>query len=345
MKAVYINQHGDTDKLTHGNLPDPEPGPGDIVVRLRAAALNRLDIFARGGLNGVLIQDFPRVLGSDMSGEVTQIGPRVDGWHHGDRVVVDYVVKCNTCQYCITGLDEHCQRTVRLGIEANGGYAQYVKVPAVNCHLIPDWMSFEEAAAIPLVFHTAWHCLVSRAHLKSVETVLISAAGSGVGSAAIQVARQLGARSLVTAGSDEKIARAKELGADGGVNYNEQPQFSASIREMTNGHGVDLIFDSIGASTWDEHFKCLKPGGRLINCGVTGGHKASIHIGRLFTQGLTILGSGERSRREFVEFMELVHRGKLRGVVAKIFPLAEAYMAHKTMETRDFFGKLVLQIP
>ena len=261
MKAVYINEQGGLDKLIYGDLLQPQPGPREVVVRVRAAALNRLDIYARAGLNGVSTGGFPRVLGSDMAGEIASVGPQVEQWRGAERVVVDYVVNCETCEYCTIGRDECCERGVRLGVDADGGYAQYMKAPAVNCHAIPDWMSFEEAASIPLVFHTAWHCLVTRAQLRPEETVLVSAAGSGVGSAAIQIARRLGARVLVTAGSDEKIARARELGADGGINYNTQPQFSGPIRDLAGGQGVDVLFDSVGASIWDENFKCLKQGG------------------------------------------------------------------------------------
>lgn len=345
MKATYIQEQGDVDVLTYGELPDPEPGPREVVVRVRASALNHLDIFARSGGNAVSTGGFPRVLGCDMAGEIAAVGPGVERWKGGERVVVDYVVKCETCRYCTIGLHELCERSIRLGVDADGGYAQYIKAPAVNCHAIADRLSFEEAASIPLVYHTAWHCLVTRAQLRSGESLLVVAAGSGVGSAAIQVARHLGARVLATAGSDEKIARAKELGADDGVNYNTDPAFSGRIREMSGGKGVDVVLDSVGESLWDQNFRCLKRGGRLVNCGVTGGHRASLHLGRLFTQGISVLGSGERSRREFVAFMELVNRGELRGVVGKTFPLQEARQAHKAMEDRAFFGKIVLQVP
>lgn len=345
MKAVYINEQGGLETLIYGDRPDPVPGPGEVLVRVRASALNHLDIFARTGQNQVSTRGFPRILGCDMAGEVAGLGPGVTQFSEGQRVLVDYDVKCGTCHYCSIGRDELCRRRTRLGVDADGGYAQYCKVPATNVYPIPDWMSYEEAAAIPLVFHTAWHCLITRANLQPGEDVLINAAGSGVGSAAIQVATQTGARVIVTAGSDEKLEKARELGAAEGINYNKEPNFSRRVKELTGGLGVDLVFDSVGASIWDENFECIKPGGRLVICGVTGGHRASIRLGQLFQRGISILGSGGRSRREFADMMKLVHRGRFRGVVGRVFPLEQAREAHRTMEERNFFGKLVLQVP
>lgn len=345
MKAVYIEEQGDIDKLIYGDLPEPKPGPGEVLVRLYAAALNHLDIFARSGANRVRVGPFPHILGSDMAGEVVALGTGVEGVRVGQRVLVDYVIKCGTCDYCTTGRDELCRRPRDMGVHVAGGYAQYLKAPVQNVYAIPESTSYEEAASIPLVFHTAWHCLVTRAGLRPGETVLINAAGSGVGSAGIQIARAMNARVLVTAGSDAKIARAKELGAEGGVNYNSTPAFSDQIVEMTGGEGVDVVFDSVGAPIWDASFASMKRGGRLVTCGVTGGHRANLHLGILFTRGLTLLGSGGRSRREFADFMRLVNMGALHGVVGRVIPLEQTREAHHLMEDRDFFGKIVLRIP
>ena len=345
MKAVYIQEQGDIDKLVYGDLPHPEPGPGEVLVRLYAAALNHLDIYARSGGNRTSVGSFPHILGSDMAGEVAALGPGVEDVNVGRRVLVDYVIKCGTCEQCTVGRDELCSRSLRMGVDVAGGYAQYLNAPVQNVYRFPDAMSFEEAASIPLVFHTAWHCLVTRAGLRPGETVLINAAGSGVGSAGIQIARVLNARILVTAGSDAKIARAQELGAEDGANYNTTPSFSGPIREMAGGNGVDVIFDSVGASIWDESFASMKSGGRYVTCGVTGGHLASLHLGRLFTRGLTLLGAGGRSSQEFADFMRLVNMDALHGVVGKVYPLEQAREAHRLMVDRDFFGKIVLQIP
>ena len=346
MKAIYIREQGDIDKLIYGDLPEPVPSSGEVLVRLRAAALNHLDIYARSGGNRVRVGPFPHILGCDMAGEVAALGPDADGRAKvGQRVLVDCVIKCGKCEFCATGRDDLCSRSLRMGVEVAGGYAQYLKTPWQNVYPIPDSLSFEQAAAIPLVFHTAWHCLVTKAGLRAGETVLINAAGSGVGSAGIEIARALNARVLVTAGSDAKIARAKELGAEGGVNYTATPAFSGPIRRMAGGEGVDVVFDSVGASTWDESIASMKRGGRYVTCGVTSGHLAAIHLGRLFANGFTVMGSGGRSRREFADFMRLVNMGVLHGVVGKVFPLEKAGEAHRLMESRDFFGKIVLQIP
>lgn len=345
MKAVYIEEQGDVDKLQYGDLPDPTPGPGEVLVRVHAAALNHLDIYARSGGNRVRVGPFPHIPGSDMAGEVAGIGEGVPNVHIGQRVVIDYVVRCGTCDSCITGEDAFCREQRDMGIHLPGGYAQYVKVPFQNIHSIPDWLGYEEAAAIPLVFHTAWHCLVTRAQLRPGETVLVNAAGSGVGTAGVQIARAFHCRVLVTAGSDDKVAKARELGAEDGVNYRDTPEFGRTIRDMAGGDGVDVVFDSVGTAVWDESFASMTVGGRLVNCGVTSGHMANLHLGRLFTRGLTILGSGRRSHREFNDFMRLVHRGALRGVIEKVFPLEQARDAHRLMEDRNFFGKIVLSVP
>ena len=345
MKAVYIQQQGDVEELVMGELPEPEVGEGEALVRIHAAALNHLDLYARAGENGVRVPSFPHVLGEDMAGEVVAVGSEVPGIEVGQRVLVDYVIKCDSCEYCIIGYDELCRRPKNMGVDLWGGYAQYVKAPYQNIHSVPDWMSYEEAASIPLVFHTAWHCLVTRAGLRPGETVLINAAGSGVGTAGIQVARAMNARVLVTAGSDFKIDKSKELGAEAGFNYNVDPAFRSFVRDLTDGDGADVIFDSVGASLWEESYASLRRGGRFVTCGVTSGHQVALHLGQLFTKGLNIMGSGTRSRREFKDFMNLVNVGSLRGVVYRVFPLAEAREAHRLMESRDVFGKIVLRIP
>ena len=344
MKAVHILEQGGIDKLIYGDLPDPEPGPGEVLVRLHAAALNHIDIYARSGRNRVRVPSFPHVLGSDMAGEVTALGTGVHGVSVGQRVLINRDLKCGACEQCVMGRDESCVRQGSLGGSAWGGYAQYVKAPAQNIYTIPDEMSFQEAAAIPLCFHGAWHCLVTRVGLRPGETVLINAAGSGVGSAALQIALALKARVLVTAGSDAKVATAVEMGAEAGINYTSTPDFSKRVLELTDGEGVDIVFDSVGAPVWRESFASLKRGGRLVCTGVTGGHRAELHLGQLFTRGLTLMGSGRRSHREFAEFMRLVNRGVLHGVVGRVLALEDAGEAHRLMEERDFFGKIVLDI-
>ena len=345
MKATYIESQGPPEVLTFGDLPDPTPGPGEAVIRVRATALNHLDTFARAGRNGVIIDKFPHVLGCDLAGEVAELGHDAEGLKIGDRVMVDYSLPCGKCVACDAGQDQRCESGGSIGITANGGYAQYVSVPARNSEAIPDSMDFEEAAAIPLVYKTAWHCLIARCGMLPGEDVLIMAAGSGVGSAAIKLAKMMGARVITTASTEEKLAKARALGADDTINYVENQAFSQTVLELTGGKGVDLVFDSIGASVWDENFRSLKSGGRLVNCGVTGGHRASLRIGRMFTSQVTLMGASTGSRADFTKVATLVRRGEIRGIVSRTFPLQDAADAHRAIEGRDVFGKLVLTVP
>ena len=345
MKASYIEQQGPPEVLTFGDLPEPSPGPGEVVIRVRATALNHLDTFARAGRNGVIIDKFPHVLGCDLSGEVAELGAGVEELNVGDRVMVDYSLPCGDCSFCVAGQDQLCQTGGSIGITGNGGYAQYVAVPAQNAHIIPTDLDFGEAAAIPLVYKTAWHCLITRCGMQAGEDVLVMAAGSGVGSAAMRLAKMVGARVITTASTEEKLAKARALGADETINYVDTPSYSSTVMEMTGGKGVDLVFDSIGGSVWDENFKSLRPGGRLVNCGVTGGHRASLRIGRMFTSQVTLMGASTGNRSDFLKVANLVRSGKIRGIVSRTFPLEEAAEAHRAMEDRNVFGKLVLVTP
>ena len=229
-----------------------------------------------------------------------------------------------------------------LGPAWPGGYAEYVAVPAENVHVIPESLSFEEAAAMPLTFQTAYHMLVTRGGLRAGDRVLVQAAGSGVGSAAIQIAKALGAWVITTAGSDEKVAQGLELGADTGINYRSTPGFSAQVIEQTDGHGVDIVIDHVGGAIFDENIASLRRGGTYVNCGVTDGDMAELDIGRLFRQHIAVVGSFMGTKAEVREWMRMVRDGALRGVVAETFPLSEAAEAHRRMESRSFFGKLIL---
>lgn len=343
MKAVYIEQSGGSVRMVYGDRPEPRAGPGEIVIRVRATALNHSDLgvtTGRGSTDGL-----PRILGLDIAGEVAELGPGVQGFAVGDRVLVDNRVKCMTCEPCRHGRDEFCVGQKRLGVNLDGGHAEYCKVPAINVHAFPAWMDFEEAAAIPLAGHTAWHCLMERARLQPWDEVLIQAVGSGVGSAGLQIAKGIGARVIATAGSDWKLEKAKSLGADEVINYTTTPKFSQRVKELTGGHGVDLVFDNVGAAVWEESLASLKPGGRLVITGTTSGSQASMNLSLLQGRPLTLMGSGGRSRRSFADMMQMVHHGRLRGVVGQTFELADVAKAHTTMAGRDFFGKLVLRVP
>jgi NADPH:quinone reductase-like Zn-dependent oxidoreductase len=343
MKAVYLDQVGGQARMIYGDRPEPQAGPGEIVIRVRGTALNHSDLgvaTGRGSTDGL-----PRILGLDIAGEVAELGPGMQGFAVGDRVLVDNRVKCMTCAPCRHGRDEYCVVQKRLGVNLDGGHAQYCQVPAINVHTIPAWMDFEEAAAIPLAGHTAWHCLMVRAQIQPWDDVLIQAAGSGVGSAGLQIAKHIGARVIATAGSDWKLEKAKSLGADEVINYTNTPKFSQRVKELTGGQGVDLVFDNVGAAVWEESLLSLKPGGRLVLTGTTSGSQASMNLSLLRGRPLTLMGSGGRSRRSFAEMMRMVHNGGLRGVVGQTFELADVAKAHETMAGRNFFGKLVLRVP
>ena len=343
MKAVYINEYGGTDILTHGDLPEPEVAPGEVMLRVRGSALNRLDIGMRAGRSyrGPL----PRIMGCDIAGEIVSISPAADSdLRVGDRVVLDNRVKCaGTCEYCVQGFDQYCSEQQRLGVDLDGGHAEYITAPAINAYKFPDDMSFTEAAALPLACHTAWHCLVTQARIRPWDDVLIHAASSGVASMGIQIAKMMGCRVITTAGVDWKIEKAKELGADEVINYRETDSISQRVKELTDGKGVDLVFDVVGADVWQESMLSLKPNGRLVITGVTSGARTEMDLSILQGRPLHLIGSGGRSRRTFADVMTMVNRGELRGIVSQVFPLEGVADAHQVMEDRNFFGKLVIE--
>ena len=342
MKAVFINEHGGTDKLTYGDRPNPEVAPGEIMLRVRASALNHLDLNLREGrtYNGPL----PRILGCDIAGEVAAISPNAStSLKLGDRVILNNRVTCGTCPNCQLGLDQSCPKQQRIGVDRDGGHAEYITAPAVNAHVIPDAMDFTEAAALPIAAHTVWHCMVTQAGVRPWDDVLVQAAGSGVGSMAIQIAKMVGARVITTAGSQWKLDKAKEWGADEVINYRETPNFSERVKELTGGQGVDLVFDCVGADVWQENLQSLKAGGRLVITGVTSGATANLDLSLLQGKPLHLMGSGGRSNRTFADFMKVVHHGSLRGIPGRVFPLDEVGAAHQAMHDRDFYGKIVIE--
>jgi len=344
LKAVFISEFGGVDKLIYGDRPDLTASPGEVVLQVRASALNHLDLGVRSG-RGRVPGDLPRILGCDMAGEIAQIGPGVMGFGLGDRVLVDNRLKCDACDQCLQGLDQFCRKQLRVGVDVDGGHAEFCKIPAVNVYKFRESMSFEEAAAIPLAFHTAWHCLMMRGQLQPWETILIQAGGSGVGSAGIQIAKRIGARVITTAGSDEKLARAKELGADEGINYRTTLDFSQRVMELTDGQGVDMVLDVVGAAVWEQNQLSLRAGGRLVITGSTSGTQTNMDLSIITGRPLTLMGSGGRTRRSFGEMMSVINRGELTGVVGQIFPLRDVARAHQVMESREFYGKLVIQGP
>ncbi|HET8924425.1 MAG TPA: zinc-binding dehydrogenase [Candidatus Acidoferrum sp.] len=342
MKAVVFHQHGRPEVLKYSDAPEPAPRATEVLVRVKACALNHLDLWVRQGLPNVPIP-LPHIPGSDVAGEISQIGADVTTVRVGQKVVLAPGVTCGKCAACISGLDNRCPQFTNLGYMIDGGCAEFVRVPEVNCLPYPENLSWEEAASIPLVFQTAWHMLLARAELQPGEDVLILGAGSGVGSAAIQVAKFFGARVLATAGSDEKLTKAKDLGADHLINHKTQ-KIRDEVRRITGKRGVDVVFEHVGIATWDESIASLAPSGRLVTCGATTGYDAKIDLRFLFSRQLSLLGSYMGTKSELHTVMKLVASGKLKPVVDRVFPLAEAAAAHSYLESSFQFGKVVLKI-
>jgi len=342
MKAIVFHQHGGPDVLQYTDAPEPPLRANDVLVRVRACALNHLDLWVRRGLPNVSIP-LPHIPGSDIAGEIAQIGADVTTVRVGQKVVLAPLVSCGKCPACIAGLDNRCRQATNLGYMIDGGCAEFVRAPEVNCLPYPENLKWEEAASIPLVFQTAWHMLVTRAALQPGEDVLILGAGSGVGCAAIQVAKFFGARVIATAGSDEKLAKAKELGADQVINHKSQ-KIRDEVRRVTNKRGVDVVFEHVGAATWEDSLASLAPAGRLVTCGATTGYDAKVDLRFLFSRQLSLLGSYMGTKSELHTLMKLVPAGKLKPVVDRVFPLAEAAAAHAYLESGSQFGKVVLQV-
>jgi NADPH2:quinone reductase len=342
MKAVYITEQGGPEVLQFAERPNPVADDDQILVRVRASAVNRFDLNARSGDNRVQVA-MPRILGEDLAGEVLEVGPLAAGRvEQGQRVLVDPRIPCWHCTPCLGGRDEDCESRVDIGVQLDGGYAEMVAVPFRNVFPIPESLSFAEAAAIPVVFKTAWRMLVTKARVQPGETVLIHAIGSGVGSAAFQIAQFFGCHIIVTAGADWKLERAGEEGAHEGLNYAENDVWPDLVLAFTGDRGADVVIDSVGESLWEGSFRSLARQGRFVTCGVTSGHRVSLHLGQMFINGTEVMGVGGFRAEEFATVMKLVENGTFKGVVAREFPLQDAGDAHRLMESRDFYGKIVL---
>ncbi len=345
MKAVIFREHGGIDKLEYADVPEPKISPDEVLVRVRACALNHLDIWVRQGLGTAL--EMPHIGGSDVAGEVAEIGPAVTDRRYsvGQRVIISPGVTDGTVdEYTSSGWDSASPRFDIMGRKRQGGYAEFAKAHHTDVIPVSDKLSFEEWAAIPLVTLTAWHMLVTRAKLKAGETVLVHGAGSGVGTMAIQLAKLCGA-SLVftTIGSDEKAAKAKALGADVVINYRQQ-DFAEEVLKLTGKRGVDVIFDHIGPETWPKNLLCLARLGRMVTCGATSGPQATVDIRYVYSRQLSIIGCFMGGRKELLDVLRLVEAGKLRPVVDRVFPLKEAAAAQQYMLDRKNSGKIVLKV-
>ncbi len=341
MKAIVVREHGGVERLEKMEVPDPVLQPGEAMVDVRAVALNHLDIWVRRGVPGHKFP-LPLIAGAEVAGVVSQI-PDGSGWKRGDEVVVAPGFSCGRCMACLSGNDPLCAGAGIFGESRNGGCAEKIAVPIRNLLRKPASLSFAEAAALPLDMLTAWHMLVARAQLRPGETVLVHAGGSGVGSAAIQIAKLWQATVFATAGSAEKAARAKDLGADETILYRDT-DFLAAVKTLTQKRGVDVVVEHIGADTFDRSLKSLARGGRLVTCGATSGGEATINIRLIFFKLLSILGSTMGSIAELHEIFKHVEAGRLRPVIDRILPLDQIAEAHRVLENREAFGKIVLQV-
>jgi NADPH:quinone reductase-like Zn-dependent oxidoreductase len=340
MKAVRIHEFDGPEVLRYEDIPDAQPRKDQVLIRIKACALNHLDIWVRKGLPGVKL---PHILGSDIAGEIVAIGEYVTGFTPSQRVVLAPMHFCNHCAKCAAGLQNQCPEFTALGNAVDGGYCELIAVPPVNVIPIPDNLDFIQAASVPLVFLTAWHMLVGRAGIRLGQTVLVLGAGSGVGIAAIQIAKLFHARVITTAGDEKKLEKAHALGADFGINHYTQ-KISQEVRKITNKEGVDIVVEHVGTATWDESMKSLKPGGTIVTCGATTGLNAAFDLRFLFSRQLNFLGSYMGTMSELREVLGHVFAGRLKPVVDRTFPLQEARAAHEYMENSQMFGKIVLNI-
>jgi len=340
VRAVYIESFGGPDVLTFGERPAPSPKAGEALIRVRACSVNHLDLWVRSGLPG-LEPEMPHILGNDIVGEVTELGAGVTHLAVGQKTLVNPTLSCGHCTSCANGDDNLCRHYDVIGRKRNGGYAEFVSVPAANCLPYPENLPWEQAAAVPLVFLTAWHMLVTRAHVRPGEDVLVIGAGSGVGSAAVQVARLWGARVIATAGSAAKLEKARELGAHETIDHTSE-DIAARARALTGKKGADVVFEHVGGRVFEAAVSALARDGRLVTCGDTIGSKVTLDLNLLFGRHLALLGSWMGRRSDLNEVLRHVASGALRPVVDAVLPLAEARRAHERLEARDVFGKVVL---
>jgi NADPH:quinone reductase-like Zn-dependent oxidoreductase len=340
MKAVVFERFGGPEVLELREVPEPKPGPDEVLLQVKACGINHLDLWVRAGLRGLELE-MPHILGSDVVGVALEVGPAVRHVTAGERVLVCPTLSCGVCPQCHAGDDNLCRRYDVLGRRRNGGYAERVAVPGVNCLPYPADLAWGEAAAVPLVFLTAWHMLVGRARLNPGEDCLVIGGGSGVGSAAVQIARLLGARVIATVGGAARLDRVRALGAHEVVDHATE-DVATRVRELTAKKGVEVVFEHVGGPVFERAVGALARNGRLVTCGATAGAKVSLDLDMLFGRHLSLLGSWMGRRAELVEVLRFIGDGRLKPVVDSVVPLAEARRAHERIAAREHFGKVVL---
>ena len=342
MNAVLLHDHGGPEVLRYQQVPTPTAGPGQVLVAVQAVALNHLDLWVRRGGPAFHLQ-YPHCLGSDIVGTVAALGAGVVEPVLGSKVVVSPGLSCGVCAACLSGRDNLCRHYRIMGENAQGGYCDYIVVPRVNIAPYPDRLGFTDAAAGILPFLTAWQMVVEKAQTTVNDTVLVHGAGSGIGVAAIQICKLLGARVIATAGSDQKLQRAKSLGADEVINY-QTNDFAAVCRTLTHKRGVDVVIEHIGGEVFEKSIKAVRNGGRIVTCGATAGFSPAIDLRHIFFRQIEVLGSTMGSKAALLTVLDHIARGRLSPVVDRVFDLRDAAAAHQHLESRTAFGKVVLRV-
>ena len=346
MRAVYIQQHGGLPVLQYGEQPEPTPGPGEVKVQVRAAALNRLDLYTRLGVRGSRVppERFPHILGGDCAGDIAETATDVLGLHVGQRVVVNPLVTCGSCWYCLDQEPGLCDQKQVVGTHRPGSYAEFVVVPASNVLPMPDGLSYQQAAALPTTFLPTWNIIVRKGKLQRSETALVLSGSSGVGTAAISIVKSvIGARCIVTTSSGEKAQALQQLGADHTIDYTVE-DVARRVMDLTGQRGVDLVVDSVGGAPFEAASRLLAKGGRYGVCGVTSGYRASLHLGELFTRGLHLFGVFMGPPEDLVQVLALAREGVIHSPIHCAFPLHRARQAHELMESARHVGKLLLTV-
>jgi NADPH:quinone reductase-like Zn-dependent oxidoreductase len=341
MKAIAIHENGGPDVLRYEDRPDPAPGAHEVLIEVRAASVNHIDVWIRKGLPGMRFP-FPLIPGCDAAGIVRVVGERVFGLSPGMRVVINPGISCGHCEFCAAGFGSQCDTFSMVGENCDGSYAQLLAVPAHIVLPIPDTLTFDEAAAAPLGTLTAWSMMVNKGNIRPGEDVLILAVGAGVGTAALQIAKLTGCRVFAAASTDAKLERAKQLGADFLINYAKE-DFDKKIRDLTNRRGVDVVVDYIGAETWVKSLRSARKGGRVLTCGATTGYDPKTDLRQIFYRQVQVIGSTMGSHRDFLDAMRCVFRGQIKPVIDRVLPLSRVREGHEALEARSFFGKIVLR--
>ena len=340
MKAILICQHGDLDQINFQEIDCQEVRAGHVLVKMKAAALNHLDLFVAEGFPGLKLE-MPHVLGADGAGVVEVLGEDVEGFTVGDRVMLNAALSCEKCEFCRKGEHGMCIRLQLVGEHSHGTFAEYFLVPAVNLEKIPPSVSFEEAAAFSLVFQTAWRMLKTRSAIQSGDTVFIHGIGGGVSSAALQIVKLLGGCAFVSSSSDAKLAQAKAMGADYCYNC-EQPDVVREVLRETEKRGVDVVVDNVGEVTWLQSLQMVRRGGKIVTCGATTGPNPKTEIRAIFWKQIDILGSTMGNRSEYSELVQLLGKGRLKPIIDRVFPLGEGKQAMEYLQCQKQFGKVLL---